>query len=188
MAITIERLIGRIMGWVAMFAGALLFLMALTVSTDVVKRAITGKPILGVFEGVEMLLVAVTMGVLGLVEWQHRQLNVDVFTHRARGRFAVLLVVLDKALALLLIGILVKMAADEWLKAWNGWYLRRGMVEIPIVVPLGLILIGAVLCWLAAAWGCVKAVICFFTGGIYRVVDTGVEIGGAASGPAIGSH
>jgi TRAP-type C4-dicarboxylate transport system permease small subunit len=181
LAARIETLIGRALNGVALLAGALLFLIAVVVTMDVLKRWITGRPILGVFEGVEVLLVAVTMGVLGLVEWQQRQLNVDVFTHRARGRTAVALVALDKALAALLVGVLLAMAAAEWAKAWNGWYLRRGMVEIPIVVPMGILVAGSGLTFIAAAWGCGKAVACLAVGRPYQVPMTGVEIGAPAA-------
>lgn len=185
---TLERCIDRVLYAISLVAGALLFLMAVIVTTDVLKRWLTGKPIIGVFESVEVMLVAVIMGVLGLVEWQHRQLNVDVFTHRARGRLAVGLIVLDKALALLFIGILLAMACTEWLKAWNGWYVGRGLVAIPIVVPMGFIVVGAALCWIAAAWGFGKGIACFVTGRNYRVPQTEAEIGGAAAGPAAGSR
>lgn len=185
---SLEHLIGRVLNAISLFAGALLFLMAVIVTTDVLKRWLTGKPINGVFESVEVMLVAVIMGVLGLVEWQHRQLNVDVFTHRARGRLALGFLVLDKGLALLFIGVLLAMACTEWLKAWNGWYLGRGLVAIPIVVPMGFIVVGAALCWIAAAWGFGKGIACIVTGGKYRVPQSETEIGGAASGPAVGSH
>lgn len=185
---SIERFLGRVLNAVALVAGFALLVIAITVTFDVMKRWITGKPIIGVFEGVEMLLVLVTMGVLGLVEWQHRQLNVDVFTHRAHGKLAIAIVLLDKALAVLLMSVLVSMASIEWMKAYNGWYLRRGMVEIPIVIPMGMIVIGSALTWLAAAWGLGKALVCLLTGRIYRVPDTGTEIGGATTGPATGAH
>lgn len=187
MAKRIETLIGRLLSAFGMIAGALLLLIAIIITVDVTKRWFTGKPILGVFEGVELLMVAVTMLVLGMVEWQHRQLNVDVFSHRARGRMALFLVVLDKALALLFIGILVTMSAGEWKKAYSGWFLRRGMVEIPIVYPMGLIVIGAVLTFIAAAWGLGKALLCMVTGGAYEVPDRDMTIGGREAGTAGGT-
>ncbi len=183
MAARIEALIGRVLNAVALLAGTLLFLIAVIVTTDVLKRWITGKPILGVFEAVEVMLVAVTMGVLGLVEWQQRQLNVDVFTHRARGRSALFFLVLDKAMASIFIGVLMAMAAAEWLKAWNGWYLRRGMVEIPIVIPMGLLVAGAALTLVAALWGFGKALACLVTGRPYRVPMTDARVGGVADSP-----
>ncbi len=188
MAARIEAVIGRVLNAVALLAGALLFLIAVVVTTDVLKRWLTGKPILGVFETVEVMLVAVTMGVLGLVEWQQRQLNVDVLTHRARGRPALFFLVLDKALAALFIGVLLAMAAAEWMKAWNGWYLRRGMVEIPIVIPMGMLMVGSALTLVAALWGFGKALACLVAGRPYRVPMTDAEIGGAATGPATAPH
>lgn len=187
MAKRIEKLIGRLLSAFGMIAGGLLLLIAVIITVDVTKRWFTGKPILGVFEGVELLMVAVTMLVLGMVEWQHRQLNVDVFSHRARGRSALFLVVLDKALTLLFIGVLVTMSAGEWLKAYSGWFLRRGMVEIPIVYPMGLIVTGAVLTFVAAAWGLGKAIWCLVSGAPYEVPDRGISIGGREPGTAGGS-
>lgn len=188
MAQTFERWLGRLMSAVAMAAGVVLLLIALTVTFDVLKRWFTGRPITGVFEVVEVLMVVVSMGVLGLVEWQHRQLNVDVFTHRARGRMALAVVMLDKLLALVFISVLLSMAATEWLKAYSGGYLRRGIIEIPTVYVMGMIVAGAALTWIAAAWGLVKAALCFPGRRIYRVPGSGTEIGGAASGPSVGTH
>jgi TRAP-type C4-dicarboxylate transport system permease small subunit len=191
MARIVEDLIGKVLNAVALLAGSLLFCIALIVTTDVLKRWITGKPILGVFEAVEVLLVAVTMGVLGLVEWQQRQLNVDVFTHRAQGRWALFFLIIDKFFAALFVGVLVSMASLEWLKAWNGWYLRRGMVEIPIVIPMGFLLFGAFLTLVAAVWGLMKAVSCFWSGRVYEVPMTDGRIGHVNSGVAMrdsGSH
>lgn len=180
----LEDLIGKVLNAVALLAGSLLFCIALIVTTDVLKRWITGKPILGVFETVEVMLVAVTMGVLGLVEWQQRQLNVDVFTHRAQGRWALLFLIIDKFFAALFLGVLLSMASLEWLKAWNGWYLRRGMVEIPIVIPMGFLLFGAFLTWVAAVWGFMKAITCFWSGQVYEVPMTDGRIGQRNSGVA----
>ena len=184
----IEGFISRVLNAVAMFSGIILFLIAVVTTIDVLKRWITGIPILGIFEGVEVMLVAVTMGVLGLVEWQQRQLNVDVFTHRMRGRTALAFLTLDKGLAALFIGALCAMAAIEWVKAWNGWYLRRGMVEIPIVVPMGLLLLGGGLTLVAALWGFCRALVCTITGAPYRVPMTGAVIGREATGPALSTH
>jgi len=180
----LEDVIGKVLNAVALLAGSLLFCIALIVTTDVLKRWITGKPILGVFETVEVMLVAVTMGVLGLVEWQQRQLNVDVFTHRAQGRWALLFLIIDKFFAVLFLGVLLSMASLEWLKAWNGWYLRRGMVEIPIVIPMGFLLFGAFLTWVAAVWGFLKAITCFWSGQAYEVPMTDGRIGQRNSGVA----
>jgi TRAP-type C4-dicarboxylate transport system permease small subunit len=188
LAARIERLLSRVLNAVALLSGTLLFLIAVVVTTDVLKRWITGKPILGVFEAVEVLLVAVTMGVLGLVEWQQRQLNVDIFTHRMKGRPALALVALDKGLSALFIGVLVAMAAAEWAKAWNGWYLRRGMVEIPIVIPMGLLLVGAGLTLVAALWGFGKALACTVSGQPYRVPMTDAVIGREPTGPSVSTH
>jgi TRAP-type C4-dicarboxylate transport system permease small subunit len=113
-----------------MLGGAALLVMAVMISADVVRRAVTGRPFIGVFETTETLLVAVIFLVLGLVEWQHRQLSVDVFVIRARGRLRLAFVVLDKALTVLVLGILLWFSATEWYKAWAGGFLRRGMVEI----------------------------------------------------------
>lgn len=184
----IENFISIVLNAVALLAGIILFLIAVVTTTDVLMRWITGKPILGVFEAVEVMLVAVTMGVLGLVEWQQRQLNVDIFTHRMRGRTALAFLALDKGLSALFIGALCAMAALEWGKAWNGWYLRRGMVEIPIVVPMGMLLLGGGLTLLAALWGFGRALTCTITGTPYRVPMIGAVIGREPAGPALSTH
>ena len=80
------------------------------------------------------------------------------------------------------------MAAAEWVKAWNGWYLRRGMVEIPIVLPMGLLLLGCGLTLVAALWGFGRALVCTFTGASYRVPMTDAVIGREPTGPALSTH
>ncbi len=141
------------------------------------------------FETTETLLVAVVFLVLGLVEWQHRQLNVDIVTMRTRGRVRIGFVVLDKALTVLVFGILLWFATAEWLKAWAGGFLRRGMVEIPTVIPLGILVAGTALTLLAAAVGLLRALACLGAGRPLAVPDEHggtTTIGGSApSGPSL---
>jgi TRAP-type C4-dicarboxylate transport system permease small subunit len=179
------RAVDRLLNAASMVAGVALLAMAVMICADVTKRAVTGRPFTGVFEFTETMLVAVIFLVLGLVEWQHRQLNVDVLIMRARGRARLAFVVLDKALTVLVLGILLWFSAAEWLKAWSGWFLRRGLVEIPTVVPLGILVVGTALTLLAAVIGLLRALGCIGEGRPMDIPGGGTVGDAAPSGPAL---
>jgi TRAP-type C4-dicarboxylate transport system permease small subunit len=176
------RAVDRLLQGAALVGGAALLLMAVMVTTDVLLRTVTGRPVTGVFEATETMLVAVIFLVLGLVEWQHRQLNVDILTGATRGRLRLAFTVLDKGLTSLVLGILLWLAANEWLKAWQGNFLRRGMVEIPTVIPLGLLVVGTALAMLAAAVGLLRALRCLVQGRPMPVPGGG-SLGDSAATP-----
>jgi TRAP-type C4-dicarboxylate transport system permease small subunit len=183
----IARALDRLLNAAALLGGAALLAMAVMISADVLRRALLGRPFTGVFEATETLLVAVIFLVLGLVEWQHRQLNVDILVIRARGRLRLAFVVLDKALTVLVLGILLWFSAAEWHKAWTGGFLRRGMVEIPTAIPLGVLVVGTALTLAAALVGLLRALACLGAGRPMAVPGAhGATLGDAApSGPAL---
>jgi TRAP-type C4-dicarboxylate transport system permease small subunit len=168
-----DAALGRVLDAASRIGGVLLFGMAMLIMADVITRWFTGAPLVGVFEANEVMLVAITFLVLGFVEHQHRQLAVDILTVRLRRRRKAASVLLDKLLSAIFYGLLTWLAAVEWWKAWSGGYLRRGLVEIPTVIPLGFIVAGALLTTLAALAGAGRAASGLVRGGEFHLPGEG---------------
>ncbi len=120
-----------------------LLAITLMVSTDVIVRAITGRPIIGVYEITGLLLGAVFFLAIGTVEFRGEQLKVDILSARARGRTAEALRVLDALAGFAFFSLLFATGAIEWLTAYRGGFMERGMVEFPTTVPLGTLVFGS---------------------------------------------
>lgn len=129
----------------ASLSGLGLFLLAVMITSDVLVRWLTGRPIIGVFEIAEVLFVLVTFLAVALVYQDDRQLRVDALSGLARGRTAASLRLLDGVAGLLFFGVVVWTGGAEWLKAYLGGFLRRGLVEIPSAILLGFIVFGSLL-------------------------------------------
>ncbi|MGQ0662808.1 MAG: TRAP transporter small permease [Pseudomonadota bacterium] len=150
-----ERIWRGILYFFALLSGILLFCLAAVVTTDVLMRYATGRPIIGVFEVAEILLVFVTFFAVGFVQHSGRQLRVDALSHRARGRTAAALAVFDGFMALIVFGILLVTGWRELGKAMAGGFLRRGLIEIPTAVPLSVLVFGTALLCVAILVGLV---------------------------------
>ena len=129
-------------------AGALI-LLSLGITCDVLIRWITGRPITGVFELASLTLVVAIFFPLGFMQHQKLQIRVDIITSHARGRWAVALDLLDAVVGLLVFGLLLWAASKEFLKAYEGKFLLRGMIEIPTTVEIGFIIYGTTLILIA---------------------------------------
>lgn len=130
----------RALGWAS---GVGLCLLALMVSTDVAVRALTGKPIIGVFELAQLILVLVFFFAVGRVEFVNQQIKVDIVSAQARGRLATALRLLDGLAGLLFFVVILWSGSVEWLKAYRGGFLERGLVEFPTTIPVGMLVFGA---------------------------------------------
>jgi C4-dicarboxylate transporter DctQ subunit len=129
--------------------GLLLLGLSVMIVVDITYRALFGRPILGVFEISEVLLLAITFLAIAHVQLLGRQLRIDILSGRAHGRLAGFLQALDAVAGLAFFGILLWMAGTDWLEALAGEFQGRGMLQIPLAVPLGLIAIGTALMILA---------------------------------------
>ena len=138
-----DQFIASLLKGFARLGAALLLLLSLMVTVDVVTRWITGRPFVGVFEISEVLLAIITFSAVGLVHLDQRLLTVDILSHRARGRRAAALRILDALIGLLIFGLLLWKSTEEFFKAWAGGCARRGMIESPTAIPVGFIALGS---------------------------------------------
>lgn len=138
-----ERTCSAVLRAFANFGAITLMLLALMVTIDVCVRKVTGRPLVGVFELSEVLLVVVTFSAVGLVHLDNRQLSVDILSSRVRGKRAAALRLFDAFIGLLVFGLLLWKSSEEFLKAYAGKFVRRGMIEIPTAIPVGFIALGA---------------------------------------------
>lgn len=136
--------------WLDRLLRALTFLCALMllgmtfiVTLDVLVRALSGRPIAGVFEATEVLLIGITFLALAGVQASGRQLSVNILTSQLVGRKRALLALLDGVTAMAFFSILVWTAGIDFLEAYRMGLRGGGLIRIPSVVPLGLILIGS---------------------------------------------
>jgi len=86
------------------------------------------------------------------VQFGNQHLRVDILSSRARGRTAGGLRVLDSLTALFFYGVILVSACREWIKAWQGGFLRRGFIQIPTTVLMSAIVIGCALICLTILW------------------------------------
>lgn len=155
----------KLHAWLAaLFRGAALLgavgLMAIALMTtaDVTMRWLTGRAIGGVFELSGVLLVLVTFLPLGLMLFDDRQLRVDILPELLKGRALAALDVLDCAIGVLVFGLLLKAATQEFEKAYLGRFLLRGLIEIPTWIPTLMIWVGALSAVLALVFKFVDAI------------------------------
>jgi TRAP-type C4-dicarboxylate transport system permease small subunit len=133
----------KVLFWTSRIGGVVLFLIAVTIFIDVMKRWVTGRPLIGIYESTQVALVLVTFFLLPTVQYYGRQLSVDVLYAHTHGRLAGLLRFVECFFSLCIFSALLFTTWDEFWKALFGRFLRRGMVEIPQTIPLGFMVFGS---------------------------------------------
>jgi TRAP-type C4-dicarboxylate transport system permease small subunit len=146
---TLTRILDMLFRAAALVAALALMAIAIMITSDVLLRWLTGHPLTGVFEFSTVLLVLVTFLPLALVQFRNQQLHVDILTEHIKGRPGAALTLLDALAGLCVFGLLLHTSFNEFLKAYLGGFLLRGMIEIPTAIPLGTIVVGTVLMLLA---------------------------------------
>ena len=101
---------------------------------------------------------------LAYVQLKNQQLRVDILSARARGRLAGALNLLECIASIFVYGAIALYSGHEWLKAFQGGFLRRGMLEISTTYLLTPITIGAALVVLVLVWQLIKSVRQIITG------------------------
>jgi TRAP-type C4-dicarboxylate transport system permease small subunit len=128
----------------ARIGGAALLLLAVMVSTDVIFRATTGRPISGVFEMTRLLLLISFSLAIAPVQYFDNHLRVDILSANFRGLARTLSHLLDRLMTTVVFGMIAWVGASEGIRAYQGGFLQPGIVEIPTVVPLAFLVFGAV--------------------------------------------
>ena len=132
----------RLLAVLSRLGGIGLLCLAVMIATDVMFRWLFGRPILGVFEFSEILLLLTTFLVIARVQFTGQHLRIDILSSRATGRLAGGLSLLDCLAGLAFFGILLWTSAIDWWEALHRGYLGRGMLQIPTAIPLGFLLLG----------------------------------------------
>jgi TRAP-type C4-dicarboxylate transport system permease small subunit len=156
-----SRIAGYLSGLFRMAAtvgAAGLIAIAVMITVDVGMRWATGRAIGGVFEIACVLLVVVTFLPLGLVVHEERQLRVDIVPGLLKGKALAAVDLFDCAIGILVFGLLLKVASEEFGKAYFGRFLLRGLIEIPTWIPTLMIWIGALSAVVALAFKAVETV------------------------------
>ena len=156
-----SRIAGYLSGLFRMAAtlgAAGLIAIAVMITVDVSVRWATGKAIGGVFELACVLLVLVTFLPLGLVLHDERQLRVDILPGLLKGKALAAIDLLDCAVGILVFGLLLDVATGEFVKAYQGRFLLRGLIEIPTWIPTLMIWAGALSALVALAFKALETV------------------------------
>jgi TRAP-type C4-dicarboxylate transport system permease small subunit len=153
----VDRVLDRTLSPVAAVGGLMLGVMSVMVTVDVAIRWSTGRPLIGVFELTETMLVYATFLSLAYVQLRNQQLRVDILSSRARGRLAGVLNLVECVASIFVYGAIAFYTGQEWVKAFYGGFLRRGMLEIPTTVLLSPIAVGAALVVLVLVWQLIKS-------------------------------
>ncbi len=155
------RAASRLFDVAATMAAVILLLMTVMITIDVLMRWLIGTSIVGIFEVSQVALIAVTFLVLGYVQHTGQQLTVDILSARARGTLAIFLALLNSIVSLVIFGALLWSGIAEWLSAYSGGYMRRGLIDIPNIVPLGFLILGTGLLVLALILSLLRNLLAF---------------------------
>jgi TRAP-type C4-dicarboxylate transport system permease small subunit len=127
------------------FGGLLFFLLSIAITLDVVVRWIVGKPIVGVFEISQIVFLACTFLVLGLAQNKERHIRVDILIGKMKGKPRNIMEAIVGLLGLSFFLVLLYIGCKEWLAAWQGDYVRRGLIDIPNTIHLGFVVFGTLI-------------------------------------------
>jgi TRAP-type C4-dicarboxylate transport system permease small subunit len=127
----------------AILAGVFLFIISFLITIDVLVRWIYGKPFVGVFEVSEVVLLIATFLAAALVQHTGKQMRVEILVMRLKGKKRYLFDAWADLLGFIFIGLLCWEGIFEWVDAWQGNFLRRGMIEIPNTIHLGFLVVGS---------------------------------------------
>lgn len=155
----VSRLLSKLFTVAATIGALGLMAIALMICIDVFMRWLTGRPITGVFEFSGVILVMVTFLPLALVLFNNQQLRVDIAQEALSGKPASALSLLDALMGLIVFFLLLWIGVEELIKAYEGRFLLRGMIEIPTWIPIAMISVGTLLALVALAYKAVEHVL-----------------------------
>ena len=142
---TVVRIVNKICKGSGIVSGFLFFSLATIITIDVLARWIFGQPFVGVFEISQVTFLACTFLVIGLVQKMERHISVDILISRVRGKPRHLMDAVVALSGLIFFVVLLWVGCKEWLEAWRGHYVRRGLIDLPNTIHLGFLIFGSFL-------------------------------------------
>jgi len=127
-----ERALAHGRRWLALGSNLSLLAIMLGVSLDATLRYLVGRPITGMLEGVELLLVFAVFANLAQTQAEGGNIAIGVLTERLGGRALALVQVFTSVLAL---GLFATMAWATGGLAWRSWLMGEhsaGLIAFPI--------------------------------------------------------
>jgi TRAP-type C4-dicarboxylate transport system permease small subunit len=83
--------------------------------------------------------------VIPLAQNKDRHIRVDIIIAAVRGKPKYIMEAFVSLLAFIVFAVLVYVGSKEWLAAWEGGYISRGLIDIPNTIHLGFLVFGAFL-------------------------------------------
>ncbi|MGI6452222.1 MAG: TRAP transporter small permease [Syntrophomonadaceae bacterium] len=140
-----NRLLERVCSVSATVGGVILFVVALLITVDVFIRWLVGKPIGGVFEITEVAFLMMVFLSIAFTQYSNRQIRIDILYSLLNEKVRSFLDVINGLVSLIFFGILFWTGTEEFIIAMNEHYVRRGLVEIPTIIPLSFLVFGSIL-------------------------------------------
>lgn len=106
--------------------------MAILGGSDVFASALLGKPVPGVYEATELLMVVITVLAMSSLQARRRNIAVDIVSRRLSEAAQRRILLTSNLIGLALFGLI---AWQGWLLAWESFQVReyaQGEVQIPV--------------------------------------------------------
>ena len=143
-----ERVLRRVSDLLALTGGASLLILMVAGAFDAVWRFIGGRPVAGVVDYGEILLVGITFLALAYAQRHEDHVLVDVLASRLPPRVAKASELVGLTVAVLVLLFAVYAASRSAVTSFVGGEHRFGLVRVP-VWPGRVVLVLGILAWLA---------------------------------------
>lgn len=125
--------------------GAILFIIAVLVTVDVIIRKVISRPILGVFEVTEVSFLIIFFLAIAHTQNMGRQIRIDILYTTLKEKTQCFLDIVNYFACLIFFGILLWSGFRETVLSITQHYVRRGIVEIPSAIPLSFLVLGCIM-------------------------------------------
>ena len=144
----------------AVFAGIVLFVVAILITVDTIVRAIFVSTIPGVYEITEVSFLILSLMAFGLTQFRDKSIRIDVLANSIKNKTVLgLLDMLNSVVVFIFALIILRIGVMEWINAVEKNYSRAGIVRIPSVVHLSFFVIGSFLLGMSAICSFVMSVL-----------------------------
>lgn len=126
------RALARGRRWLALGSNLALLAIMLGVSVDTTLRYFANRPIAGMLEGVELLLVFAVFAGLAQTQAEGGNIGIEVLTERLRGRALACVRALTALVALALFAAMTWATAAYAWRSWRMGEYSAGLIAFPI--------------------------------------------------------